>query len=282
MTTKRPAGLEQEHLSWSDIESCFLRTEQPEERRPLYHLLCRCDACREAAHPLLELYREGQVDDLSSWVEIELAVSEWEAADLWARIEEDFPETMSPGEQTAVLRGDDRWPTWGLAVHLARQSLQEDDLERASRWANVARLGALEMPPDQPAPDSWVEELKAFTQAAVGDALRRQGDFEGAAKAFRQARQHLEAFRDNGDFLPFRPKIFDREAALFRDLGRFEDAVASLDQALEAWEVVYRHREAERAQLLRHKARVLRRMHQLEDALDLQEEAAALLQAEVA
>lgn len=284
MTTSRPAESEHEHLTWAEIEAFFLRTEQPEERRPLYHLLTRCEACRDAAHPIPEMLEEGRIDGDSSWVEIELAVSEWEAPALWARLEADFPDELRPAERVVILRGDDRWPTWGLCVWLVHRSLAtvSAEAEAALEWARLALQGALEMPPDLPAPDAWVAELRAFAQAAVGDATRRQGDLEGAREAFRQARRHLEALDDDGDFLPFRPVVFNREAAVLEEQGLLEEALVCLDEALEAWEVVYRHREVDRARILRHKARVLRRLHHLEEAFDVQEEVADLLTAEVA
>lgn len=284
MNANQSAGFEHEHLTWSEIEAFFLRTERPEERRPLYHLLTRCDGCRQAAHPIPEILEEGLVDGRSSWLEIEMAASEWQAPALWDEITADFPADAEPGAEVALLRGDDRWPTWGLCIWLARRSLEtpHEEAETALRRARLAHLGATELPPDPPMPAPWVEELRAFTQAAMGDARRRTGNLPGAQDAFHEARRHLEAARDDGDFLPFRPVIFDREAALFDDLGKPKAAVRRLDQALHAWEMVLDPRQVDKARLLRHKARLLRRMHHLEEALDLHEQAAEILTSEVA
>lgn len=281
MTMNRSAGSEHEHLNRGEIEAFFLHTEQPEDRRPFYHLLTQCDTCREVAHPIGALYEADLIDGASSWMEIEMAISEWEAPALWDALQADFPEDTDSAVDIALLRGDDRWPTWGLCVWLARRSLAmgPDDPQGALRLSRIAALGAVELPPSPDLPPPWVEELRAFTQAATGDAMRRTGNEVGAEGAFRKARGHLETYGDDGDFLPFRPVIFDREAALRGDQGRWEDALSCLDEALEAWECVYRNRETDRARLLRHKARVLRELRQLEEALDLHERATALVEA---
>lgn len=267
---------EHEHLDWGAVQAFFYRTEAPEERTLLYHLLTRCEACREAVHPLLELRRAGWVDETTSPGEIELAISEWEAPRLWQELSDG---AATAGDRPERLRDDSRWPTWGLVAWLARQSFEaaEDDPEAAVEWGRLAVNGASRLRSEEPAPEEWNMELRAFAQAALGNAHRARGDLETAEATFRTARQALEAFDDVADFLPFRPRVLAAEAALRREQRRYVDALELLDRAEEAWGVVNRALPEERARVRLQRAAVLDDLDDPEGACEEQRRAVDLL-----
>lgn len=241
MTTVQGQDLEHQHLAWEAVDAFLYRTETPEERRVLYHLLTQCAGCREGSQPLLELRRSGVIHDSTSPLEIELAVSEHRAPDLWRELEEGpLSGADDLDEKVRRLRDDPRWPTWGLVAWLARRSLETArvDAAEAIDWGDLAAAAAARLPDDDPAPAEWSSELRAFALAALGNALRVAGDREDAEEAFDSARDALDAHEEPADFLPFRAQVLTLEAALRRDQRRFPDALELLDRAWDAWDTV--------------------------------------------
>lgn len=285
MTTRRPADIEHDHLTWAEAEITLMHTDTPEERKPLFHALALCPVCADNLKPLLELRREGQILITTSFGEIECAIEERAAPALWERLE---AEVLAGAEDRAEvlrrLKEDDRWPTWGLAVWHALRSLEaaRRDPAEALRWGELAVAGAEALPPDRPAPEEWNAELRAFARAVLGNALRVAGDLEAAEAAFRCAHEQLQRFEANGstaNYLPYRPRVYDLESSFFRGRRMFPKALERLDDALEAWEVVENVRPEDRARVLLNKAHLFNELQQVDVALKLHEEAAELLAA---
>ncbi len=228
-----------EHMTWERLEKFLLRTETPDERDLLLHLLSTCDTCRRACEPVLELYEAGRISIFVSWQELEAAASEWRAPKLWQELERDLlTGVASDAEALERVRNDDRWPTWGLVVHLARSAEEraEDDPGEALRRAQLAACGAFRLPEEDPFDEDWHAELQAYALAVLADLLRREGDTAEAIWVFEAARERYEAFEEPADFLPFRYRVYELEAELYREQGRYGQACRLLDLALAALE----------------------------------------------
>lgn len=225
-----------EHMTWQRLERFLLRTETPEERDPLFHLLSTCDVCRSACEPLLELYDAGRISIFVSWQEVEAAASEWRAPKLWQELEQGLLEGVDSYADTIErLRGDDRWPTWGLVVYLARsaEDKADDEPEEAMRRAKLAGCGSFNLPEEGSFDEDWQAELQAYALAVLADLLRRQGETAEADWVFEAARERYEAFEEPADFLPFRFRVYELEADLCREQGRYGRARRLLDRALD-------------------------------------------------
>lgn len=262
---------EHRHLTREAVEAFLYRTEEPEERLVLYHLLTCCAPCREAAYPLLEMFRAGIVDGFTSPLEIDLAASEWNAPRLWDGWRRELLAGAETVEETLErLDAAAEWPTWGLAAWLSARSEEasRDDPQAALEWAQLAVAAASGLREDEPAPEEWNVELRAYAQAVLGNAHRVRGGLDTAERAFDTAGEMLAAYEeDPPDFLPFRARAYRLGAALMRDRGRFAEALELLDAAAEAWEVVHPPRPEERARVLLEKARVRQELDDPEGAL---------------
>lgn len=281
MRPSGPAEIEHDHLSREETLECLGATESAEERRPLFHLLATCPTCREAASPLLELYRERRVLLDTSFGEVQIAMEEHEAPELWRRMEADALEDAVDREEVLRrVRGDARWPTWGLVAWHARRSTEaaRSDPEEAFRWAKMATAGAARLRADGATPEEWIAELRAFAHAALGNAYRVAGDLRKARVAFARAHEHLDAYPlEVADYLPFRPEVFEMESSLHRARRDYRAAFELLDRAYAAWALVDRALPEDRARVLLKKAKLLDEIDDLEGALAVQEEAANLL-----
>lgn len=281
MPATQPADFEHQHLTWDEAVTFLRTTDAPEERKPLYHLLALCPECAEALQPLPELVRRRCVFLSTTYGEIEVATEEHQAPGLWSRIEaETLREAVGTEHTLQRLKEDDRWPSWGLTAWHARRSLEaaRHDPGEALHWAKLAVEGAKGLRDDQPAGEEWNAELRAFAQAALGNAYRVAGELGEAEDAFRRAHEHLNAYPDAmADFLPFRPHVLALEASWLRDRRRYPEALERLDHAAAAWEAVDRATPEDRARVLLQKAKLLDELGMPDGALELHEEAAALL-----
>lgn len=281
MTPRRPADIDHDHLTWEEVEEVLRHTDTARERKPLFHALARCPDCAENVHPLLELCRRRVIFTDTSFGVIEIAIEEFWAPDLWRRIEmESLEGAEGAGPVIERLKNDRRWPAWGLTAWHARQSLEaaRDDPEKALVWAKLAVAGASRLKVDQPAGEDWNAELRAFAHAALGNARRVAGELGKAETSFEQAHRHLDAYPDNtADYLPFRPWVFHTESALLRAQRLYPQALACLDKAYEAWDVVERATPEDKVRVLLQRANLLDELQDPQGALALHEEAAGLL-----
>lgn len=282
MTTQVPAEPEHDHLTWEDIVHVLLHTEKPPERKPLFHVLALCATCREAAGPLLELYRRGEITGYVTLLDVELLISEREAPALWRRLEEETLHGETDGlKMSQLLESDPRWPTWGLVVWLARQSLTRADLEpdRATAWSYLAELGAVELFSDDSTPREWIQELRAFAVAASAHVHRVRGNPDRALSRLEVAHSYLDASEDPADYLPFRPYVYELEADAWLSLGRggLGKALDRLDRALAAWALVEPDRPEDRARVQVTRGDVLKALGRSDEARQAYAEAANLL-----
>jgi hypothetical protein len=146
--------------------------------------------------------------------------------------------TETRGER---LRRDARFHSWGLCELLLAKSLEErEDAAAAGALATLALAGADRLDRTRHAAPV-VEDLKARTWAAAGEARRRQGDLAGAEEALRAAASCLG--HGTGDLL-VEARLLEFEAALRRGQGRGGEAAALLKLA------AARYRESGEPQLL--------------------------------
>ena len=78
-----------------------------------------------------------------------------------------------------------------------------------------------------------VADLRAAAWASLGNARRLASDFEGARRAFNEAWRILEEEGTN-DLLD-RAHVIGLESGYMQDMGEFEIAEASLEEALEIY-----------------------------------------------
>jgi tetratricopeptide (TPR) repeat protein len=125
------------------------------------------------------------------------------------------------------LRGEPRFQTWGICELLLAGAESEDDPAEAGHLARLTLAGAGLLDPARHAAPV-VEDLKARTWAARGEARRRRGDLPGAEEALREAASCLS--QGTGDLL-VEARLLEFEAALRRDQGRTGEAAGLFKQA---------------------------------------------------
>lgn len=147
----------------------------------------------------------------------------------------------SPEEREERLRREPRFHNWGLCeLLLARSAGDEADPAEAGRMAALALAGADLVDRSRHAPPV-VEDLKARTWAAAGEACLRQGDLPGAEEALRGAAGCLA--QGTGDLL-VEARLLEFEALVRRQQGRSGEAAALLKMA------AARYREIGESELL--------------------------------
>lgn len=215
------------HLSLTTLRRALHQTEESlEARQSVWHMLETCEVCRQAEPLIYQSFEAGLLPLDASLPEIETLVLEARGACRWRAIAGD-------GGPWETLRGDERLADWGVVVHLAEESLREEEPAQAARLAELAAAGALRLDDDDPAPQVWNRVLEAFTHAVWGDALRRAGRLAPAQGQMGEAQVLLARLGDDGGFLPFMPRIWQLYARLRADQQRWDDALALLDRAIE-------------------------------------------------
>jgi hypothetical protein len=160
------------------------------------------------------------------------------------------------------IRGESRFQTWGLCDLLLGKSAElvegdgltaGDRLDAAAHCATLALAGAQRLDPARHAP-AVVEDLKARSWAALGEARRRGEDLSGAEEALRAGAACLS--HGTGDLL-VEARLLEFEAAVRRVQKRYKEAAAVLKLA------AARYREAGEAE------RLARALAEREDILQL-------------
>jgi hypothetical protein len=132
------------------------------------------------------------------------------------------------GEREERLLRDGRFHTWGLCELLLARSLDAgEDPAAAEALALLALAGAGRLDRERHAAPV-VEDLKARSWAAAGEARRRRGDLAGAEEVLRAAAGCLA--HGTGDLL-VEARLLEFEAALRREQGRGGEAAALLKLA---------------------------------------------------
>lgn len=159
---------------------------------------------------------------------------------------------LPAGLQEERLREDPRFHTWGLCELFLARSAGEEDPATAGRLAGLALTGAEHLDPARHAAPV-VEDLRARAWAAQGEARRRQGDFQQAEDALRQAASCLS--RGTGDVL-VEARLLEFEASLRREQGRTGESAGLFKQAAARYRQIgdqqsCQHALAERESVLR-------------------------------
>lgn len=229
----------------------FLRAEATSEeaRDVVRHLSTGCPRCSEMVYRvmsrgggLLPLEENGR----AAW---ELAYSEvftrglaWESEEEarlaveklrgWGQWAELAP--MSPQMRFEAVESDPRFHTIGLYERLLEAARWYSRIEprEAVDVVGLAILVAERLDPSALG-EKRVADLQTAGWAALGNARRVADEFEGARQAFDEARRILEG--GTGDPI-LKAQFVGFEASYKKDMGEFELAEASLEEAL----VLYR------------------------------------------
>jgi len=218
------------HLTHEEIED-FLDDDPEARKRLLLHHLSVCPECFATAGYLLDLFKTGELEDLSVTA-IELAKSRRGAPALWDELRR-YPFDR----QRAIVADISRFKSWGLAELLCRMSEEEAarNPKRSGEIAELAVAVALALRELEPAEKHWLHLLRAYAYAHLANAYRAQGDLRGADEAFVIACSWwTPAYADVGDVLGYAARFLAFRASLRRDERRFDEALECIEQALEA------------------------------------------------
>ena len=233
------------HVS-EDLLGRFLRSEASKEeaQRIVRHLLSDCVRCSELAFKVTseiglwssrkasweEAYEEVFQRALAFATEEERRLA-WERLrgwELWASLE-----PLNPQTRFASVEANESFHTWGLY----------DRLLEASRWymrtepaeaIDIVRLAITVAERLDPVAlgEKRVVDLLASAWAALGNVKRIAADFEGSRRAFNEAWRIVAD--GTGDPLEA-AHIIGLEASYIKDIGEFETAESSLEEALEIY-----------------------------------------------
>jgi tetratricopeptide (TPR) repeat protein len=233
------------HVS-EELLGRFLRAEvsREESQRVVRHLLSECPRCSELAHQVIseiglgssrkagweEAYEEvfQRALAFATQEEQRLALERLRGWEQWS-----FLESFNPQARIAVVEADASFHTWGL----------HDRLLEASRWhmrkdpaeaVDIVRLAitVAEQLDTAALGEKRVADFLANAWAALGNVKRIASDFEGARSAFNEAWRFVAA--GTGDPLEA-AHIIGLEASYIKDIGEFETAESSLEEALEIY-----------------------------------------------
>jgi tetratricopeptide (TPR) repeat protein len=247
------AGDEGGHVTEAMMER-FLRGESGEDESSFLvrHWLTRCPQCLQAAAAIggmegfIEIsagearpeavpedadYQAAFLTLLGSADERQMrrAHEKLRAIGLFAALEELPPEKRLP-----AIKSEKRFQTWGLFDRLLTKYL-EYSRNRPQDGLNLVHLALAvidRLDPDEYSP-AVLADFRASALGALANARRLAGDFEGSRAALRLAWEKLQA--GTGDPLE-EAQLISLEASLLRDLGKLEESVAILADALEIYE----------------------------------------------
>jgi tetratricopeptide (TPR) repeat protein len=177
------------------------------------------------------------------------------AASLWEALR-----ALPPGRRRLAVETERRHWTWALAERLCEESVRRA-AHRADEAVELARLGlrAAELAPES---EPWRSRLLGWVWAFVANSRRVQGDLPGAEEGFLCSDRLLEAGAAADPDLLDGMRPLELKATLRRYQGRFDEALALLDQALKA-----NGSQEARGRVLIYKANTLKLMGDFELAL---------------
>jgi len=222
-----------------------------EQRRPVIEHLERCARCRERLRAL-HRQRSGvlfqkiarltkapeSLGDYDSALDqafrrfrsrqAALANERSEASSLFAKLLEESPE-----RQEWLVQNNPKFQTWGLLEHTVDEGRRAAQKEPASGEPLVRLALTLADHLDEAYYGrERIDDLRARTWSILGNTLRLRSEFPAAEAAFETAEDHLR--RGTGDPLE-RAGISNLKASLWRDQGRFDDALTLLKRPLAAY-----------------------------------------------
>jgi len=149
------------------------------------------------------------------------------AATLWKSLR-----ALPPQRRRLAVEGERRYWTWALAERLCEESVRAA-AHRADEGVELSRL-ALRVAELAPGSEPWRSRLLGWVWAFVANARRVQGDLPGAEEGFLRSDRLLEMGADADPGLLDATRPLDLKASLRRYQGRFDEALALLEQALKA------------------------------------------------
>lgn len=233
--------------------------------RVIPHFLVWCPVCHERYEEILHLQKE-----VGHWDERVVVFEGRQAEELLETLKE-----LPFDEQLGRVADDERFQIWPLCQLLLRESLAAvfEDPGRSVNFAELAvkvsqRLGESYDP-------HWVHDLQARAWTYLGNARRVLGELRSAETAFRDAELCLARSMTGNEQV--RAETLDIKSSLRRDQGRFEEALALLDEAIALYQEG-KDGENERAIVgaLVKKARTLEAVGDLERAIEVLEHAREL------
>lgn len=226
-----------------------LQTSKEESQQVVRHLLSGCPQCSEMAYRVTS--ESGLFSPSSGKAGWEQAYEEVFARALafaseedqrlalekvrgWARWAELEP--LNPQLRFVTVESDSRFHTFGFYDRLLEASRWYSNVEPAEA-VDIVRLAVVVSERLDPATlgEKRVADLKAAAWAALGNAKRIAEDFEGARRAFNEAWRILES--GTGDPAE-EARLISLEASYMKDIGEFEVAESSLEEALQLYQKV--------------------------------------------
>jgi transcriptional regulator with XRE-family HTH domain len=177
------------------------------------------------------------------------------AAELWEALKE-----LSPGRRRLTVETERLYWHWALAERLCDQSVRAA-AHRADDALELARLG-LRVAELVPGSESWRSHLLGWVWAFMANARRVKGDLPGAEEGFLRSDSLLEAGAPAGPELLDATRPLCLKATLLRYQGRFTEALALLEHALNA-----NSSQEAKGRILIHKVNTLKLMGNFEEAI---------------
>lgn len=204
-----------------------------ERSRAVRHLLAGCEECRQKVQSVFAMSRWMPADLLEPFAEIGTVLSAAmldidliNGELLWRDIER-----RRPTERRAFLRSSPGHRTYGVfraglaACRKLSQNRPAEAVEVAQLLSMLADLVVLPLRDPQPLRN----DLRADAALALSQAHRAGGDFQAAGSALDTAEAFLAlGTEDEVD----RAMFYVQRGGLLADLGRFEESLATLDNAV--------------------------------------------------
>jgi tetratricopeptide (TPR) repeat protein len=253
------------HLT-SEILQHLLARDGREDNWLLLHHLALCPSCYLVGGYILDLYEAGAIGPDFCSLDLDLARSRAVAPELLEKLDRHEYQ-----KQAGLVRDSPRFQSAGFCECLCAESLKcaTENPIRAMELAELAVLVSSLLEEGQPFEEDWLDELRAYAWAHLGNARRALGEIRSAEDAFVRAEEFWEAgVQSAGDALGYEPIILALKASLRLTQGRPPEARALLDQALSADE-----KHALTGSLLLNKARILEELGEVPEAVHLLEAA---------
>ncbi|HJX28869.1 MAG TPA: hypothetical protein VJ885_13240 [Thermoanaerobaculia bacterium] len=223
--------MEHRHLDAAALEDLLATDRTAKQNEQLFHLLAVCPRCREVGGWLLELHQAEELPSIFGPIDAALARSRAEAPRL---LEELLP--LDPEERLDRLHTDQRFVSWGLCELLIRGSCQTapEQPSDAFHLADFAVHVADRISDSDLFEERWVYQLRSLSWAALGNALRVQGDLTGAERGFDLADSWWKGgTAGTEDAQGYEPVLLDLKASLRVAQRRFPEAFELLAEAVE-------------------------------------------------
>lgn len=232
----------------------FLRLEasRQESKQIVRHLLSGCPECLGLAHRAASetgLFTPLRVGQRTGWEqayaeiftralafateeEQKLALEKLRGWAQWAQLE-----PLAPQIRFVNVESDSCFHTFGLYERILEAARWYSRIEPAEA-VDIVRLAILIAERLRPTNigEQRVADLKAAAWAALGNAQRIAEEFEGARRAFNEAWRILESGTGDPEV---EAKLISFEASYMKDIGEFETAEASLEEALQIYQKIH-------------------------------------------